>query len=42
MIGIATDVAGLLFAPLRIGFALAREVVRVPLAMFHVLRHREV
>ena len=41
LIGIATDVAGLLFAPLRIGFALAREVLRVPLAMIHVLRHGE-
>ena len=41
LIGIATDVAGLLFAPLRIGLALAREVLRVPLAMIHVLQHGE-
>jgi hypothetical protein len=40
-IGIATDVAGLLFAPLRVGLALARELSRVPLAMLHVLRHKE-
>lgn len=38
---LAQGAAGLLFAPLRIGMAVAREVLRVPAAMFRVLRHRE-
>ena len=38
---IAQTAAGVLFAPVRIGFTIAREVLRVPLAMLRVLRHRE-
>ena len=40
-IGLFQEAAGLLFAPVRIGFALAREVLQVPGAMIRVLRHKE-
>lgn len=40
-VSMAQDVAGLVFAPVRIGFHLAREVFRVPMAMIRVLRNRE-
>ena len=38
---IAQDVAGLLFAPLRIGFAVGRELLRVPQALLRVLHQKE-
>lgn len=40
-IELAQTAAGLFFAPVRIGYAIAREVLRVPMAMIRVLRHRE-
>ena len=38
---IAQDLAGLFFAPLRIGFAVGRELLRVPQAFLRVLRQKE-
>jgi hypothetical protein len=38
---IAQDLAGLFFAPLRIGFAVGRELLRVPGALLRVLRQKE-
>ena len=38
---LAQTAAGMIFAPMRFGLSLAREVLRVPAAMFRVLRHRE-
>lgn len=37
----AQEAAGLLFAPARIGLHIAREVLRVPLALLNALRHKE-
>jgi hypothetical protein len=37
----AETTAGMLLAPLRIGLQIAREVVRLPLAVLRTLRHRE-
>ncbi len=37
----AEDVAALLFAPVRIGFAVARELIRMPGSLLRVLRQRE-
>ena len=38
---IAQEVAGLLFAPLRIGLRFASGLLHVPLALIRVLRHKE-
>jgi hypothetical protein len=38
----AEDIAALLFAPVRIGWAVAREIVRFPVGMLRALREREV
>jgi len=37
----AEEAAGLLFAPLRIGMRVTRELLAVPAAMIRLLRHRE-
>jgi hypothetical protein len=38
---VSQEAAGLLFAPLRIGLRVTRELLRVPAAMVHLLRHRD-
>jgi hypothetical protein len=37
----AQEAAGLLFAPMRVGMHIARELLRVPLALVRALRHKE-
>jgi hypothetical protein len=40
-ISLVQEAAGLAFVPLRLGWALAREVLQVPGAMIRILRHQE-
>ena len=41
LVQMAQDAAGLLFAPVRLGYGLARELMRVPMSLLRILRHRE-